>query len=40
MVAGDRVKMLEYLEKARTFAEQVDDQEGKQALMGDLESIK
>jgi hypothetical protein len=40
MVAGNKEKMNEYLEKARALAEKVEDQEDKQILMGDLGSIK
>ena len=40
MVAGDKAKMNEYLEKARALAEEVEDEEDKQVLAGDLESIK
>ncbi len=40
MVGGNKEKMNEYLEKARAWAEQVDDEEDKQVLMGDLGTIK
>ncbi len=40
MVAGNKAKMNEYLEKARALAEKVEDEENKQVLAGDLESIK
>jgi hypothetical protein len=40
MVAGNRDKMNEYLEKARALANQVEDEEDKQTLIGDLETIK
>ena len=40
MVAGNNAKMNEYLEKARALAEKVEDEEDKQVLVGDLESIK
>lgn len=40
MVAGNKEKMHEYLEKARALAEQVGDEEDKQTLLGDLDSIK
>ena len=40
MVAGNKAKMQEYLEKAFTLAEKIEDEEDKQVLMGDLGSIK
>ena len=40
MVAGNKAKMQEYLEKAFTLAEKVEDEEDKQVLMADLGSIK
>jgi hypothetical protein len=40
MVAGNRGKMQEYLDKARALAEKVEDEEDKQVLAGDLGSIK
>ena len=40
MVAGNKAKMQEYLEKAFALAEKVEDEEDKQVLMGDLGSIK
>jgi hypothetical protein len=40
MVAGNEGKMNEYLEKARALAEQVEDEEDKRMLIGDLETIK
>ena len=40
MVEGNKAKMQEYLEKAFALAEKVEDEEDKQVLMGDLESIK
>ncbi|MEW6402592.1 MAG: hypothetical protein AB1649_12385, partial [Chloroflexota bacterium] len=40
MVAGNREKMNEYLQKARDLAKQVEDEDDKQVLMGDLENIK
>ena len=40
MVAGNKAKMQEYLEKAFTLAEKVEDEEDKQVLMGDLRNIK
>ena len=40
MVAGNKAKMQEYFEKAFALAEKVEDEEDKQVLMGDLESIK
>jgi len=40
MIAGDKAKMQEHLEKASALAEKVEDEEDKQVLMADLESIK
>ena len=40
MVAGNKAKMQEYLEKAFVLAEKVEDEEDKQVLMADLRSIK
>ena len=40
MVAGNKVKVQEYLDKALALAEKVEDEEDKQMLMGDLEGIK
>ena len=40
MVAGNKAKMQEYLEKAFALAEKVEDEEDKQVLMGDLRNIK
>jgi tetratricopeptide (TPR) repeat protein len=40
MVAGNKAKMQEYLDKALALAEKVEDEEDKQVLMGDLGSIK
>jgi hypothetical protein len=40
MVAGNRGKMQEYLDKARALAEKVEDEEDKQVLAGDLGTIK
>jgi tetratricopeptide (TPR) repeat protein len=40
MVAGNKAKTQEYLEKAFALAEKVEDEEDKQVLMGDLGSIK
>jgi hypothetical protein len=40
MVAGNKTKMQEYLDKAHALAEKVEDEEDKQVLMGDLGSIK
>ena len=40
MVAGNKAKMQECLEKAFALAEKVEDEEDKQVLMGDLENIK
>ncbi len=40
MVAGNKAKMQEYLEKAFALAEKVEDEEDKQVLMADLGSIK
>lgn len=40
MLSGNRVIMLEYLNKARDLAQQVTDDEDKQLLLRDLESIK
>ena len=40
MVAENKAKMQEYLEKAFALAEKVEDEEDKQVLMGDLGSIK
>ena len=40
MVAGNKAKMQEYLEKALALAEKVEYEEDKQVLMGDLGSIK
>jgi tetratricopeptide (TPR) repeat protein len=40
MIAGNKDKMQEYLEKAFGLAEKVEDEEDKQVLMGDLKSIK
>ncbi len=39
MTAGDKAKMQEYLKKAFALAEKVEDEEDKQVLMADLESI-
>ncbi len=39
MVAGNKAKMQEYLDKAFALAEKVEDEEDKQVLMGDLGSI-
>lgn len=39
MVAGNKAKMGEYLEKAYMLAEDVEDEEDKEALMGDLKGI-
>ena len=39
MVAGNKAKMQEYLEKAFALAEKVEDEEDKQVLMADLGSI-
>jgi len=40
MVAGNKAKMQEYLDKALVLAEKVEDEEDKQVLLGDLGSIK
>lgn len=40
MQSGNRVIMLEYLNKARDFAQQITKDEEKQLLLHDLESIK
>ena len=40
MVAGNKAKMQEYLEKAFALAEKVEDEEDKQVLMGGLGNIK
>jgi hypothetical protein len=40
MVAGNKAKMQEYLDKAFVLVEKVEDEEDKQVLMGDLGSIK
>lgn len=40
MQSGNRVIMLEYLNKARSFAQQVTQDEDKQLLLRDLESIQ
>ncbi len=40
MVAGNKAQMQEYLDKAFTLSEKVEDEEDKQVLMGDLGSIK
>ena len=40
MAAGNKAKMQEHLDKAYALAEKVKDEEDKQALMGDLESIR
>jgi len=40
MVAGNKTKMQEYLERAFALAEKVEDEEDKQVLMGDLRNIK
>ena len=40
MIAGDRAKMNNYLEKARKLAGQVTDEEDKTVLLKDLETIK
>jgi tetratricopeptide (TPR) repeat protein len=40
MVAGNKAKMQEYLDKALALAEKVEDEEDKQVLMADLGSIK
>jgi hypothetical protein len=39
MVAGDKAKMSEYLEKAYMLAEDVEDEEDREVLMGDLKTI-
>jgi hypothetical protein len=39
MVAGNREKMNDYLEKARALAAQVEDEEDKRVLLGDLATI-
>ena len=40
MVAGNKAKMNEYLAQARSFAEKMEDEEDKQVLVKDLETIK
>ncbi len=40
MIAGNKAKMQEYLEKAFALAEKVEDEEDKQVLMGGLGNIK
>src|SRR5262245_41009936 len=40
MLSGNRVIMLEYLLKARAMAEQVTDEEDRQLLIKDLETIR
>ena len=40
LVAGNKAKMQEYLDKAFALAEKVEDEEDKQVLMADLGSIK
>ena len=39
MIAGNRVKMKEYLNKAREFAEKVEDPEDREVLVVDIGSI-
>jgi hypothetical protein len=40
MLAGNRVIMLVYLEKAHRMAEQVEDEDDRQLLLKDLETVK
>jgi hypothetical protein len=40
MVAGNKAKMQEYLQRANVLADQVEDKEDKQVLSSDLKSIK
>jgi len=40
MIAGNKARMQEYLDKAYAFAEQVEDEEDKQVVVGDLGNIK